>query len=112
MGRSRGSVDVSGLDTSPTLQADFTAAAKTVAGLQVRYEGPGAGRSDDFNFLERRVPAINFFTGFHRDYHRPTDDWPLIDADGTARVATVALEFAARIAQRGDKPEFVTPPRR
>ena len=70
------------------------------------------GRSDDSSFIERRIPAINFFTGFHRDYHRPTDDWPLIDAPGTARVATVALEFAARIAQRPEKPEFVTPPRR
>ena len=71
-----------------------------------------AGRSDDANFLDRRIPAINFFTGFHRDYHRPTDDWPLIDAEGTTRVATLALEFAARIAERPGKPEFVTPPRR
>lgn len=112
MGRSRGSVDVSGLDASPSLLADFNTAAKSVTGLEVRYEGPGAGRSDDSSFIERGIPAINFFTGFHRDYHRPTDDWPLIDAPGTARVATVALEFAARIAQRPDKPEFITPPRR
>ena len=112
MGRSRGAVDVSGLDVSPSLLADFNTAARAVSGLEVRFEGPGAGRSDDSSFIDRRIPAINFFTGFHRDYHRPTDDWPLIDAPGTARVATVALEFAARVAQRSDKPEFVTPPRR
>jgi hypothetical protein len=112
VGRSRGAVDVSGLELSPSLSRDFNAASATVPGLQIRYEGPGAGRSDDSNFIERRIPAINFFTGFHRDYHRPTDDWPEIDAEGTARVATLALEFAARIAARPDKPEFVTPPRR
>jgi len=112
VGRSRGAVDVSGLELSPSLKRDFDGAATSVNGLEIRYEGPGAGRSDDSNFIDRRIPAINFFTGFHRDYHRPTDDWPLIDVEGTTRVATLALEFAARIAERPDKPEFVTPPQR
>jgi hypothetical protein len=112
VGRSHGAVDVSGLEVSPSLLGDFNTAARVVGGLEIRHEGPGAGRSDDANFLDRRIPAINFFTGFHRDYHRPTDDWPLIDAEGTARVASLALEFAARIAERQGKPEFVTPPRR
>jgi hypothetical protein len=55
------------------------------------------------------VPAINFFTGFHNDYHRPTDDWDRIDANGAARVAALALELAARIAQREVRPAFVEP---
>ncbi len=112
VGRSHGAVDVSGLDVSPSLMRNLIDAARPFSGLEIRQEGPGAGRSDDSNFLDRRIPAINFFTGFHRDYHRPSDDWPLIDAKGTARVATLALEFAARIAARPDRPEFITPPRR
>jgi hypothetical protein len=111
VGRSHGAVDVSGLEVSEQLTEDFKSAAATIPTLEIRYEGPGAGRSDDSSFIERSVPAMNFFTGFHRDYHRPTDDWPLVDADGTARVATLALEFAARIAARSGRPEFVTPPR-
>ena len=97
VGRSRGAVDVSGLD-NPTLRNDLMAAAKAVGGIDVRQEGPGAGRSDDSSFLGARVPAVNFFTEFHTDYHRPTDDWQKIDKAGTARVATLALEFAARLA--------------
>ena len=97
VGRSRGAVDVSGLD-NPTLKNDLMAAAQAVGGIDVKQEGPGAGRSDDSSFLSARVPAVNFFTGFHTDYHRPTDDWQKIDKAGTARVATVALEFAARLA--------------
>ncbi|HEY6361239.1 MAG TPA: M28 family peptidase, partial [Vicinamibacterales bacterium] len=58
-------------------------------------------------FLQQRIPSIIFFTGFHSDYHRPGDDWDKIDAPGTARVATIALEFAARIAARPDRPAFV-----
>ena len=97
VGRSRGAVDVSGLDNT-LLRTDLMAAAQATGGIDVRQEGPGAGRSDDSSFLAARVPAVNFFTGFHADYHRPTDDWQKIDKAGTARVATLALEFAARLA--------------
>ena len=39
--------------------------------------------------------------------------WDVIgDPAFPTRVATLALEFAARIAERPGKPEFVTPPRR
>ena len=105
VGRSRGKVEVGGLNSAPSLEADVQAAAK-VAGLDVRRGGPGAGRSDDSSFIDRRVPALHFFTGFHDDYHRPSDDWERIDAQGTARVATLALELAARIATRQDRPQF------
>jgi hypothetical protein len=107
VGRSRGAVDVSGLEAAPSLETDFKAATKTVPDLDIRRQGPGAGRSDDANFLDRGVPAINFFTGFHPDYHRPGDDWEKIDAAGAAKVATLAFEFAARIAERATRPEFV-----
>jgi Zn-dependent M28 family amino/carboxypeptidase len=108
VGRARGAVDVSGLDVSPSMEGDLKAAATAVgSGLQIKREGPGAGRSDDSNFLDRRIPAINFFTGFHSDYHRPSDDWEKIDAAGTKRVATLALELAARLAERTTRPEFV-----
>jgi len=107
VGRARGAVDISGLEGSPSLEADLNAAARANGeGLTIARQGPGAGRSDDFNFAVRRVPAINFFTGFHADYHRPTDDWEKIDAVGTRRVASLALEFAAQIAERPTRPEF------
>ena len=83
VGRARGEVDVSGLEASPSMEADLKAAASAAGGgLKIRRQGPGAGRSDDANFIDRRIPAINFFTGFHPDYHRPTDDWEKIDARG------------------------------
>jgi Zn-dependent M28 family amino/carboxypeptidase len=97
VGRSHGSVDVSGLDNA-TIKGDLMGAAQAAGSIDIKQEGPGAGRSDDSSFLAARVPAVNFFTGFHPDYHRPTDDWQKIDKAGTARVAALALEFAARLA--------------
>ncbi len=97
VGRANGRVEVGGLSQALALADDVEAAAK-VAGLKVSRGGPGAGRSDDSSFVDRRIPALHFFTGFHDDYHEPGDDWNLIDGPGTARVATLALELAARIA--------------
>jgi hypothetical protein len=109
VGRANGSVDVSGLDAAPSMEADLTAAVKASGSLlKIKREGPGAGRSDDYNFLVHRIPAINFFTGFHSDYHRPGDDWQKIDAAGTSHVARLALELAAALANRSSRPEFVS----
>lgn len=105
IGRSNGRVEVGGLDSAPSLQADVDAAAR-LAGIDARRGGPGAGRSDDSSFIDRHIPALHFFTGFHDDYHRPSDDWNLVDTAGAARVATLALELAARIAARQDRPQF------
>jgi hypothetical protein len=99
VGRANGKVEVGGLAQSPAFARDVEAAAQ-VAGIKVSPGGPGAGRSDDSSFVDRRIPSVHFFTGFHDDYHRPGDDWNRIDAAGTARVATLALELAARIAAR------------
>jgi len=105
IGRLRGRVEVGGLASASSLRADVDTAAKT-AGIDAQPGGPGAGRSDDSSFLDKRIPSLHFFTGFHDDYHAPGDDWPRIDAAGTARVATLALELAARLAARTDKPQF------
>jgi peptidase M28-like protein len=55
--------------------------------------------SDVGPFVRRGVPAIAFFTGFHADYHRPTDDWPAIDAAGGAAVAELALKLIEDLAR-------------
>jgi hypothetical protein len=108
VGRANGSVDVSGLEMAPSIEADLRAATAAAGGLRIRRDGPGAGRSDDWSFVTRRIPAINFFTGFHGDYHRPDDTWDKIDVPGTQQVATLALELAAQIAARSDRPAFVS----
>jgi Zn-dependent M28 family amino/carboxypeptidase len=57
-------------------------------------------QSDGASFAGHGVPAIAFFTGFHADYHRPSDDWPRIDAQGGAEVARLALRVVEELARR------------
>lgn len=60
--------------------------------------GYQAGSSDDASFTGQGVPAIAFFTGFHSDYHRPTDDVQRIDAEGGAKIAALALRLVTVLA--------------
>ena len=62
IGRSRGRVEAGGLASASSLRVDVDTAAKT-AGIDARPGGPGAGRSDDSSFLDRRIPSLHFFTG-------------------------------------------------
>jgi len=55
--------------------------------------------SDVGPFARHGVPAIAFFTGFHADYHRPSDDWPAIDAEGGTAVAALALRLLEELAR-------------
>ncbi len=54
--------------------------------------------SDHVSFHEAGVPAIQFFTGAHLDYHRPTDSFDRIDGRGLVKVATVARDLAFYLA--------------
>ena len=109
VGRPRGRIMVSGLETAPAMSDDVDAAASAVKGLEIKrfQEGAGVGSSDDTSFLLKKVPAVGFFSGFHSDYHRPSDDWEQIDGNGAAGVATFAYELAARVASRHDRPTYV-----
>jgi hypothetical protein len=108
VGRAGGRIMVDGLGNAPAIEEDLKAAeASSSLSLRALRGGPGAGASDDATFLLRKIPSINFFSGFHSDYHRPTDTWEKIDAAGGAAVADLALALAQQLANRAERPPFV-----
>jgi hypothetical protein len=108
VGRTSGRIMVDGLANAPSIDEDLRA-AESASSLKLRAlrGGPGAGASDDATFLLRKIPSINFFSGFHSDYHRPSDTWDKIDAAGGAAVADLALALARQLANRAERPPFV-----
>ena len=112
VGRAGGRIFVSGTDTAPDLTAEVQAAAGDLP-LKVSLTGEGSavgGASDNMSFSLQRIPSIFFFSGLHADYHRPTDDWEKIDAEGGAAVASLAYALAERLAARPNRITFVEPP--
>jgi len=61
----------------------------------------GFGPSDHSSFYGAGVPALMLFTNTHADYHRPEDDWQLINHEGMERVASFAADIVAEVAGSG-----------
>lgn len=65
--------------------------ARYVDPLEIRYATPANGSmffgaSDHASFFYKGIPVLFPFTGTHRQYHKPEDDWERIDADGATRL--------------------------
>lgn len=82
-------------------------------GLRVETRLSGARPSDNANFLDRSIPAVQFNSGMHADYHQVTDEVSKIDADGGARISWLAyrvlraaMETPGRLAYRRPPPAF------
>ena len=56
----------------------------TGARFDLKPSGDGWGRSDQSSFYGVGKPVLHLFTDLHEDYHRTTDDWEKINADGLA----------------------------
>ncbi|MCH9030520.1 MAG: M20/M25/M40 family metallo-hydrolase [Bacteroidetes bacterium] len=62
--------------------------------------------SDQTAFIEAGVPAVQLFSGPEEDYHKPTDTYDKIDADGMVKVDAVKKEVIQYLAEREDPLEF------
>lgn len=64
-------------------------------------------RSDQFPFALHDIPAIWWFTGFHPDYHQPTDTVEKINFDKMAKIVRLAYLSGWEFADEATPPRFV-----
>ena len=101
VGRARGRVMVGTFGDAPWMrELPRTMRGWTRLAIDDFARGYQAGSSDDASFTSKGVPAIAFFTGFHSDYHRPTDDVQKIDAEGGAQIAALVVRLVTMLAAR------------
>jgi hypothetical protein len=62
-------------------------------------------RSDHYNFAKHGIPIAFFFTGFHPDYHQPTDTIDKIDFTKIANTAKLVYLTANMIADNPERPK-------
>jgi len=106
VGRYRpGQFEAVGAATGSTLRESVDRAAEGL-GLEMRHTNSGLSSSDGFSYYQAEIPTVFFFTGLHDEYHRPADDWWLVDAEGAARVADLAARTARLLADDDGRPEF------
>jgi Tol biopolymer transport system component len=58
-------------------------------------------------FYPRGVAVLNFFTGSHDDYHRPTDTAEKLDYAGMERIMRLARGIVLDLAGAAARPEYV-----
>jgi hypothetical protein len=63
--------------------------------------------TDSASFNQAGVPNLNFFTGAHADYHRPSDTADKINYGDLDRVAGFAAAIVRRVAARDEPLAFV-----
>ena len=80
------------------------------AHFDLKASGDGWGRSDQSSFYGAGLPVLHLFTDLHEDYHRTTDDWEKINADGLAKVADFTASIVKTLANRREALTFVTVP--
>jgi Zn-dependent M28 family amino/carboxypeptidase len=68
------------------------------SGIELALRPEGYGPSDHTSFYTNDIPVLHFFTNTHGDYHRPSDEWDRIDADGLEAVARMVTAIAHRVA--------------
>ncbi len=62
--------------------------------------------TDTTSIYPKKIPVLNFFTGAHEDYHRPTDTADKLDYDGLARITTFAKNIILDLASAPERPDF------
>jgi Peptidase family M28/PA domain len=67
-------------------------------------------RSDQFPFALREIPAIWWFTGFHPDYHQPTDTVDRINFAKMEKILKLAYLTGWSFADSANVPRFVAKP--
>ena len=63
-------------------------------------------RCDHLPFLQKGIPAVWLFGGWHPGYHEPADTVDRLDFDKMARVVRLAVGTVRSLAASGDGPRF------
>ena len=63
--------------------------------------------TDVTSFYPRGIPVMNFFTGSHDDYHRPTDTAEKINYEGLERIVKLARALVVDVANAPARPDYV-----
>lgn len=75
-------------------------------GFEINKVATGYGPSDHASFYGADIPVLFLFTGLHKDYHRPSDDWDKVNVGGVRRVVDLAVDIIDAIDAADEPPTY------
>ena len=91
---------VSGVGTSPSWNE---AMKRITSSFHIKTTESGVGPSDHTSFYLKQIPALHFFSGQHKDYHKPSDDESKINYKG---MEDVVVYVESLIGELNSKPKI------
>ena len=92
---------------SSAVWASLIERANVAAGFNLAVQPDPYQPTDVATFNQAAVPSLNFTTGAHLDYHKPSDTADKINYDDLDRIAEFATAIAARLMEAEQAPQFV-----
>jgi aminopeptidase YwaD len=89
-------ITIGGYGTSPTWGKIIK---KEDIFFKLNLDSSGSGPSDHTSFYKKDIPVLFFFTGSHKDYHKPTDDADKINYAGELQI----IKYIQNIIAQTDK---------
>lgn len=98
-------IEVTGIRTLPGLRR-LLSEQNREPNLKLNFAWIVEDNSDHWPFYERRIPFIMPFTGFHEDYHRPSDDVDKVNYQGVQSIARWMYGTTRELANASELPRF------
>lgn len=98
---------INGVGTSPVWEEKLDKIRynkKKIAKIKTTESGIGA--SDHTSFYLSGIPSVHFFTGQHQYYHKPSDDFEIVNLNGTAYVTCFIAKYLKKMGKEKEKIEF------
>jgi len=101
------SIDIEGTGCSPDLKALFERINERKIFAKLNFEQEKVlNDTDHFWFYKSGIPAVEFFSGYHADYHKPGDEAEKITKAKLERVGRFVALAAWELANAKTRPAF------
>jgi hypothetical protein len=98
-------LNIAGTGTSPGFNG-ILAKENADSSFVLKLNPDGFGPSDHSSFYGKDIPVLFFWTGFHDDYHKPSDDWEKLNYPGEEAVIRYAYKVTRDIDQADARPTY------
>jgi len=95
-------IEISGLGTSPEAFAFIP--TYSFSGIKIKAGQQGTGPTDHTSFYHANIPVLNFFTGTHEDYHKPSDDADKVNYADMTTVVRMIYSIVDSLDNNGTLP--------
>ena len=100
----RAKLNVGGIGTAGLWENLIKARAKSRFHLGLTQDG--FGPSDHSSFYGKKIPVLFFFTGTHKDYHKPSDTAEKINYRGLESIGKFVSELVEAVDQNPKRPVY------